>query len=172
MALPTTAPGAGAVDTDFLRGFGSKWQDAWNSHDTDSVLDLMDPDIEWDDRVFWPDVIHGAEELRRYVDAIWRVMPDVEFEEVQFFTAVEQGRALYLFCQRGSAPDRFGAGKRFESYGCDIFLEFRDGRLSRYLAQYEITDMMRQYGALPPRAGKIGGSYLLSLLGAGKGKVR
>jgi len=90
-------------------------------------------------------------------------MPDVRFEEVQFFTAAETGRALYLFRQSGSAPSRFGEG-RFETYGCDIFLEFREGQLSRYLAQYEITEMMRQYGALPPRGDLIGGSYLLSLM--------
>ena len=31
-------------------------------------------------------------------------MPDVEFEEVQFFTAPDDGRALYLFRQRATAP--------------------------------------------------------------------
>jgi hypothetical protein len=57
------------------------------------------------------------------------------------------------------------ASRRFSTHDCDVFLEFTDGLLSRYLAQYEINDMMRQLGALPPRNGKIGGAYLLSLLG-------
>jgi hypothetical protein len=34
------------------------------------------------------------------------------------------------------------------------------------MAQYEITDMMRQFGMLPPRGQRIGGAYLLSLSGA------
>jgi predicted ester cyclase len=146
-----------------LRDFGTRWGAAWNSHDTDQVLALLDPDIEWDDTVFWPRVIVGIAGMREYVDTIWKVMPDVRFEEVQFFTAPDDGRALFLFRQSGSAPARFGPG-RFETYGCDIFLEFNNQKLSRYLAQYDITEMMRQYGALPPRADLIGGSYLLSLM--------
>jgi hypothetical protein len=153
-----------AVETnpEFLRAFGTRWAAAWNSHDTDQVLALLDDEITWDDTVFWPHVIQGIGGMRAYVDTIWRVMPDVAFEEVQFFTAPAEGRALYLFRQSGSAPARYGSG-RFETYGCDIFLEFRDGKLANYLAQYDITEMMRQYGALPPRGDQLGGSYLLSL---------
>ncbi|KAA0120521.1 nuclear transport factor 2 family protein [Mycolicibacterium sp. P9-22] len=154
-----------AVSPEFLRDFGDRWDRAWNSHDTEQVLALLHPEITWEDTVFWPDVINGIEAMPTYINTIWKVMPDVQFEEVQFFTAAEDGRALYLFKQSGSGPARFGSG-HFDSYGCDIFLEFRDGLLARYLAQYEITDMMRQYGALPPRRNLIGGSYLLSLLAA------
>jgi hypothetical protein len=153
---------------EFLRDFGNRWDRAWNSHDTDEVLALLHPDIVWDDNVFWPTVIEGKSGMPTYIDTIWKVMPDVEFEEVQFFSAPQDGRALYLFRQSGSAPARYGKG-RFQTYGCDIFLEFRDGLLSRYLAQYDITEMMRQYGALPPRGNLIGGSYLLSLMGDNAG---
>lgn len=152
-----------ALPVEFLRDFGSRWDAAWNSHETGEVLELLHPEIVWEDTVFWPGVIEGKAGMPAYIDMIWKVMPDVRFEEVQFFTAAENGRALYLFRQSGSAPSRFGEG-RFETYGCDIFLEFREGQLSRYLAQYEITEMMRQYGALPPRGDLIGGSYLLSLM--------
>jgi hypothetical protein len=152
-----------ALSPKFLRDFGTRWEAAWNSHETDRVLELLDDEIVWDDTVFWPHVIEGLDEMRRYVDTIWKVMPDVTFEEVQFFTAPEDGRAIYLFRQSGSAPKRFAPG-RFQTYGCDIFLRFRDGKLSNYLAQYEITEMMRQYGALPPRGDSLGGTYLLSLM--------
>lgn len=151
----------------FLRDFGMRWHAAWNSHDTDRVLELTHPDIRWEDTVFWPRMIEGHADLRVYTDMIWQVMPDVEFEEVQFFTAPEDGRALYLFRQRATAPARFNTDLRAETYGCDIFLGFRDGHLSDYLAQYELSDMMRQYEALPPRGDRIGGQYLLSLLGQG-----
>ena len=157
-----TEPGAGHVPD--LREFGTRWLEAWNSHDTEQVLALLHPDLVWEDTVFWPHVITDREEMTRYVDRIWQVMPDVEFEEVQLFTAPADGRALVLFRQRGSGPPQLAGEARFETYGCDIFLEFRDGRLVHYLAQYEITDMMRQLGALPPRNGKVGGAYLMSLL--------
>jgi predicted ester cyclase len=155
------------VSAEFLRDFTTRWGQAWNSHRTEDVLGLLTDDIEWDDTVFRPEVIHGASGVRTYVEAIWRVMPDVQFEEVQLFTAPDDGRGLFLFRQSGSAPERYGAGRGFATLGCDVFLGFRGGRLSQYLAQYELTEMMRQFGALPPRGDRTGSSYLLSLLGRG-----
>jgi steroid delta-isomerase-like uncharacterized protein len=152
----------------FLRRFATDWLTAWNSHDTDQVLALLHPDIVWEDTVFWTDVIHGRDAMREYVERIWQAMPDVRFEEVQLFTAPDAERAIVLFRQEGSGPPKLDPTRRFSTYGCDIFLEFTDGLLARYLAQYEITDMMRQLGALPPRDGKIGGAYLMSLLGRKK----
>lgn len=116
--------------------------------------------------MLWPHPITDRAEMTRYIDRIWQVMPDVSFDEVQLFTAPDDGRALVLFRQQGSAPPQLDPDARFDTYGCDIFLEFTDGLLSHYLAQYEITDMMRQLGALPPRDGEVGGAYLLKLLRA------
>lgn len=149
---------------EFLRKFATDWLAAWNSHDTEQVLAVIHPDIMWEDTVFWPEVIHGREALREYVERIWKAMPDVHFAEIQLFTAPDDGRAVVLFQQEGSGPPQLDASRRFTTYGCDIFLEFTDGLLSQYLGQYEISDMMRQLGALPPRDGKVGGAYLLSLL--------
>jgi steroid delta-isomerase-like uncharacterized protein len=151
------------ADQAFLRKFATDWLTAWNSHSTDTVLELIHPDIVWDDTVFWTEVIHGKEALRHYVDRIWTAMPGVSFEEIQLFTAPEDGRALVLFRQQGNGPASLAPDRRFATTGCDIFLQFTDGLLARYLAQYEISDMLRQLGALPPRNGKIGGAYLLSL---------
>ena len=63
-------------------------------------------------------------------------MPGYEVEEIQLFMAVDDGRALVLFRQRSAAPPALAssAGRRFEVQGCDIFLGFRDGLLSRYTA--------------------------------------
>ena len=151
------------ITAEFVRNFGSAWERAWNSHDTDSVLALLHPEIRWNDTVFWPSVINGRDEMRAYVDKIWSAMPGVFFEEVQLFTAIEAGRALYLFKQTAKSPPSFNTDKTSITYGCDIFLGFRNGLLSDYMAQYEITDMLRQLGVLPPRNGRSGGAYLLSL---------
>ena len=148
----------------WVREFAGRWEDAWNSHRTDDVMALLHPEIEWDDRIFWTDVLHGHDEVRTYVDTIWEVMPDVRFEEVQLFTGGPEHGGVYLFRQTASAPARFETDKVAVTHGSDIFLEFRDGLLLRYMAQYEISEMMRQFGVLPPRGGRIGGAYLLSLL--------
>ncbi|MET7392037.1 nuclear transport factor 2 family protein [Dactylosporangium sp. NPDC005572] len=154
-----------AVDAAFLRDFADRWHAAWNSRETDAVLGLLHPDVLWDERIFWPHPINGREAVRSYVDAIWRAMPEYELSEIQLFTAVDDGRALFMFRQRGAAPAGLGTDRRFDTHGCDIFLEFRDGLLSHYTAAFEITDMLRQVGALPPRGDLKGGAYLLSLTG-------
>ena len=153
-----------SADAAFLRDFADRWLTAWNSHDTDTVLALLHPDVRWDETVFWPHPLHGREAVRAYVDAIWRAMPGYAVSEVQLFTAAEDGRALVLFRQRGAAPSALGTQQRFDVQGCDIFLGFRDGLLFHYTAAFEIVDMMRQIGALPPRGDRKGGAYLLSLL--------
>lgn len=160
----------GGVTEEFVRDFGTRWEAAWNSHDTEQVLVLLHPEIRWNDTVFWPEVIQGHEAMRAYIDKIWEVMPDVHFREVQLFSALDAGRALYLFEQTASAPRSTGIAKKATTYGCDIFLGFRDGLLCDYMAQYEITEMMRQFGLLPPRGGRVGGAYLLSLMGANAAK--
>lgn len=159
-----TRPSGPALTAEFLRDFGTRWEAAWNSHDTGRVMALLHPEIRWNDTVFWPSVIHGHAGMQAYIDKIWAVMPDVHFTEVQLFTACEAGRALYLFEQTASAPPSSGSDRKATTYGCDIFLGFRDGLLSDYMAQYEIAEMMRQFGMLPPRGGRVGGAYLLSLM--------
>ncbi len=155
------------VSAVFVRDFTDRWLAAWNSHDTDTVLSLLHPDVSWDERVFWPHPLRGREAVRAYVDGIWQAMPEYEVTEIQLFTAVDDGRALVLFQQRGRGPAAFGTDRRFEVQGCDIFLGFRDGLLAHYTAAFEIAGMLQQLGALPPRGELKGGAYLLWLLGAG-----
>jgi ketosteroid isomerase-like protein len=157
------SPAGQATSAAFLRDFADRWLAAWNSHDTETVLALLHPDVQWDETVFWPHPLRGREAVRGYVDAIWRAMPGYRVCEVQLFTATGDGRALVLFRQRGEAPAALGAG-RFDVQGCDIFLGFADGLLTHYTAAFEIVDMLRQLGALPPRGDRKGGAYLLSLL--------
>lgn len=152
------------ANTPFLEEFCSRWLDAWNSHNTDQVLSLLHPDIQWDDQTFWPHVLHGHDQTRRYIDKIFSVMHDVRFEEMQRFFAPDKLRALVLFRQFGSGPKQLDPTAKFDTHGCDIFLEFRDGKLSSYLASYDIVQMMQQLGSLPPRGEKVGGAYLLSLM--------
>ena len=104
--------------------------------------------------------------MRAFVEKVWAVMSDCRFREVQLFTAPKDGRALYLLEQIISAPPAAATEQKATSYGCDIFLGFRGGLLSDYIAQYEITEMMRQFGMLPTQDGRVGGAYLLSLMGS------
>lgn len=148
----------------FLDDFSDRWMEEWNHHSVDGLIDLTTPDVVWDDRTFWPNVITGHDELRRYIEKIFAVMPDVTFEEKARFFDTDRCQATVLWRMEGSGPPGIAADKRFAFEGCDIFLGFRDGKLAHYQAAYDITDMMRQLEMLPPRDGRIGGAYFLSLL--------
>ena len=136
----------------------------WNRHDTDGLIALTSPDLVWEDLTFWPAVITDHGELRRYIDKIFSIMPDVTFEERSRFFHPDECQATVLWRMEGSGPPRIAPDKRFAFEGCDIFLGFRQGKLAHYQAAYDITGMMRQLEMLPPRGDRIGGAYFLSLL--------
>ena len=56
-----------ALSPEVLRDFGTRWGQAWNSHDTGRVLSLLHPEIVWDDTVFWPRVIEGIGGMPAYI---------------------------------------------------------------------------------------------------------
>jgi predicted ester cyclase len=147
----------------FLDEFSDRWMEEWSRHSVDGLLEITTPDVVWEDLTFWPNVITGHDELRRYIDKIFSIMPDVTFEERARFFHPDRCQANILWRMEGSGPPGIAPDKRFAFEGCDIFLEFRDGRLAHYQAAYDITDMMRQLEMLPPRDGRIGGAYFLSL---------
>lgn len=144
-------------------GFPERWLAAWNSHDTEQVFELLDEDITWDDTVFWHEVVHGRDHMRPYMDKIWQAMPDVTFTEIEHFFNVDGSRGLVLFEQSGHGPAKLDPTKSFRTHGCDIFLAFRDGKLSHYLAAYDIVGMLEQLGAIPARGTRTASAHLLSL---------
>jgi len=153
-------------NVDFLDDFANRWLAAWNSHDTDQVLPLLHDDIEWDDRVFWPEIIYGRPAVQGYVDKIWQAMPDVHFDEIGRFFSPDAARGVVLFRQTGHGPARLNPEKAFDGHGCDIFLKFAEGKLAHYLSAYDIVGMLEQLDALPARGNRLGGAYVMSLLGA------
>ena len=148
--------------TDLAR-FCDAWDEALSSRSTEAMLAITTPDVTWDDTVFWPTVVHGHDELRRYMDTVWKVMPDYEYEEVERFFSPSGERAVVLWGQRGSGTAAAPEGSTFAFQGCDVFLRFEGERLAHYQAAYEITDMARQLGLLPPRGDQLGVQYLRSL---------
>ena len=151
-------------DAAFLHDFAERWLAAWNSHETERLLELLTEDVTWDDRTFWPDIIEGKDGVRTYIERIWQVMPDVAFDEIGRFFDPNGGRAVVLFRQYGGPPPQVDSDNRFDTHGCDIFLRFENGKLRHYLSSYDITEMMRQLELLPPRNGRVGGAYLVSLM--------
>ena len=143
-----------APSVDWIGDFVERWLDAWNSHDPDRVLAFLTEDVEVRDDS-WPQTMHGHSEVREFLDALWRAIPDMTFELLDG-PYVIPGEARASFHWRGAGtftgpmdPPGFGpTGRRWEIDGVD-FQEYRDGRIVRLRV---ITDMMsisRQLGLLP-----------------------
>lgn len=147
----------------WLDAFCDEWFSALNARSTEKMLSLTSPDIFWDDTVFWPAPVCGHDELRNYLDKVWKTMPNYECYEVERFFNADSERAVVLWGQRGNGPARIAPDKKFDFQGCDVFLKFKDGKLAHYQAAYEIVDMCRQLGMLPERGGRLGAAYLMSL---------
>jgi ketosteroid isomerase-like protein len=132
-------------DKAFFDAFADRWLAAWNSHDTDEVLDLLHDDVVWEDP-YWSEVIRGVEGVGEYTNRIWQALPDVQFDVIERFLAPAGGRGGILLRQYWSGSAELTTTADFDSHVCDIFVEFRKGKLAHYVASYDIVSMLLQQG--------------------------
>jgi steroid delta-isomerase-like uncharacterized protein len=145
-----------AVDREFVDDFAQRWLDAWNSHEPERVLEMLDEDIVYDDSA-WPRTMRGKADVREFLDHTWRGFPDLRFEPTDgpYIVPDEPKAAFYwrgfaTHTGRIDPPGVAPTGKRLEMHGGD-FHEYRDGKLVRLRIVFDMADAMRQLGALPPR---------------------
>lgn len=156
-AAETTSEATPSIE--WLLDFGRRWQDAWNSHDIDGVLALMTEDIEARDDG-WPKLMRGHADVREFLEAIWRAMPDMTFEPLSG-PYVIPGEPRVAVHWRGWAtlrgplePPGFApTGRRWEFDGAD-FYEFRDDRICKVRIAYDVLSVSRQLGVLPAAGGR------------------
>ena len=92
--------------------------------------------------------------------------PHRNLDEIERFFSADAARGIVLFRQTGHGPAALNPNKSFDQHGCDIFLKFTEGKLAHYLSSCDIVGMLGQLGALPAPGGRLGGAFVLSLLGA------
>ncbi len=156
-AAETTSAATPSIE--WLHDFMRRWQDAWNSHKIDGVLALMTEDVEARDDS-WPKLMRGHADVREFLEAIWKAMPDMTFE-VLSGPYVITGEPCAAFNWRGWAtltgplePPGFApTGRRWEIDGGD-FYEFHDGRVCKVRTAYDVLSVSRQLGLLPPAGGR------------------
>jgi steroid delta-isomerase-like uncharacterized protein len=150
---------AATLSIEWLHDFMQWWGDAWNSHDVDGVLALMTEDIEYCDDS-WPRPMRGHTDVREFLEAVWRAMPDMTFELLSGPYLIN-GEPCAAFHWRGCAtltgplePLGFApTGRRWELDGGD-FYEFRGGRVCKVRTAYDVLSVSRQLGLLPPAGGR------------------
>lgn len=139
---------------EWVREFVPRWLDAWNSHQPQGVLELLTEDIEVHDDS-WPKKMHGHADVREFLEALWRAIPDMTFELLEG-PYVIPGEPRASFRWRGTGtftglmdPPGFApTGRRWEVDGAD-FQEYRDGRIRRLRVVFDLMTVARQLGVMP-----------------------
>ena len=153
MAAAGTEPGT-AISIEWIGDFARRWLAAWNSHQVDNLLELMTDDIEYRDDA-WPRTMHGHAEVREFLEAAWRGMPDMTFELLSGpYVIPGQPRAAFHWRGWGThtgvldPPGFAPTGRRWEVDGAD-FHEYRDGRVSKLRIAFDMMSVSRQLGLMP-----------------------
>jgi steroid delta-isomerase-like uncharacterized protein len=139
---------------EWVRDFVGRWLDAWNSHEAARVLELLTEDADVRDDS-WPRAMHGHAEVREFLDALWRAVPDMTFELLGG-PYVIPGEPRASLRWRGSGtftgpmhPPGFApTGRRWVLDGAD-FHEYRDGRISSLRVVLDVMNISRQLGVMP-----------------------
>src|SRR5690242_20432287 len=150
MALSTPASG---VPHD-MRGFTSRYIQAWNACDTGAIAELVTDDIVWADPAL-PEPARGVPAVQDFMRESFRAFPDLRFGEPDPPTLAIAGDVVFWSWQmqgthRGAIePPGFApTGKRMEVEGVDRWT-MRDGRIATYRAFYDMNDLARQLGIVP-----------------------
>jgi steroid delta-isomerase-like uncharacterized protein len=149
---PTAVSEAPSIE--WIGEFLERWREAWNSHDVDRLLALMTEDIEYRDDS-WHKTMYGHADVREFLDATWRAIPDMTFE-VLAGPYVIPGEARAAFHWRGwgthtgplDPPGFAPTGRRWELDGVD-FHEYRDGRVAKLRVAFDMMSISRQLGLMP-----------------------
>lgn len=151
--------GAIAPSIEWTRELVANWLDAWNSHQADRVLGLLTDDVEARDDS-WPKAMHGHGEVREFLEALWRAVPDMSFELLAGpYVIPDEPRASFqwrgtgTFTGRMDPPGFAPTGRRWEIDGAD-FHEYRDGRISRLRVVFDLMSVSRQLGVMPAAGGR------------------
>jgi steroid delta-isomerase-like uncharacterized protein len=158
---------------EWVREFVPRWLAAWNSHRADRVLELLTDDVEVRDDS-WPETMHGHGDVREFLEALWRAVPDMTFDLLDGpYMIPGEPRASFhwrgagTFTGRMDPPGFAPTGRRWEVDGVD-FQEYRDGRIARLRVIFDLMTVSRQLGVMPA----TGSSAERAMAAAQRGVVR
>jgi steroid delta-isomerase-like uncharacterized protein len=142
-------------EPDWIAEMLGRWLAAWNSHQADRVLALLTEDAEVRDDS-WPIAMRGHSDVRDFVLALWRAMPDMAFELISGpYVIAGEARASFHWRAHGTftgpmhPPGFAPTGRRWEVDGAD-FHEYRDGRIAKLRVILDVMSVSRQVGVMPP----------------------
>jgi steroid delta-isomerase-like uncharacterized protein len=143
------------VDFGFLADWRARYLAAWLAHDVEGIVSACTEDVIWDDPAL-PETYHGHEGVRRFASATFRCFPDLHIDELEEpYVSPSRPKVLapYRLTATMNGPweptDIAPTGRRISFEGIDVW-EFRDDRMCRYNTRYDLLDVARQMGVMPP----------------------
>jgi steroid delta-isomerase-like uncharacterized protein len=142
------------LDERFAREFAERYLEAWNSHDPDRIEPLVTTDVVWLDPAL-PERAHGVEEVKELMRAAWTAFPDLRFTPGPFWLDPHEDSMSFAWRMEGThsgpldPPGFAPTGRRIDVDGIDV-CDFEDGRVARYRAYYDMAELARQLGVMPP----------------------
>jgi steroid delta-isomerase-like uncharacterized protein len=138
-----------------LREFVARYEEAWNGCDTAAMAELITDDIVWADPAM-PEPARGIPAVQEFMRISFRAFPDLHFGEPDPpAVAVNGDLVLWAWYMEGTnrgaidPPGFAPTGRRMRVEGVDQWT-MRDGRIARYRAFYDMNDLARQLGIVPP----------------------
>ncbi len=152
------AASAEAVASDTL----ALWYKAWNAHQVDAISALLTDDVIYEDPAAPSPVMHGRTAVEQHVHRAFAGIPDLHLEKLEEWVThggeviTSYFRFSGMFAGELTAPGLpplAPTGGRLEMLGMDRS-EIGDGRLARHQIFWDIAELSRQLGALPPRGSR------------------
>jgi steroid delta-isomerase-like uncharacterized protein len=143
-----------------LQAFTKRYVAAWNACDVSAMAELITEDIVWADPAL-PEPARGIPAVQEFMRMSCRAFPDLRFrdpdpphqtaggEQVAWAWTME-GTMTGSVDPPGFAP----TGRRMRVDGVDLWT-MREGRIARYRAFYDGTDLARQLGIMPPSGSRV-----------------
>jgi steroid delta-isomerase-like uncharacterized protein len=142
------------LDDRFAREFAERYAEVWNSHDADRIEELVTPDVVWLDPAL-PEPARGVEEVKDFMRRSWTAFPDLRFTPGPTWSDPHRASVAWAWRMEGThsgpiEPPGFApTGRRIDIDGIDVW-DFADGRIERYRAYYDMAELARQLGVMPP----------------------
>jgi steroid delta-isomerase-like uncharacterized protein len=138
-----------------MSDFTARYSAAWNACDTAAMAELVTEDVVWADPAL-PEPARGVGEVQDFMRASFRGFPDLHFGEPDPpQIAVSGDTVFWAWYMQGTHrgpidPPGFAAtGRAMRVDGVDQWI-MRDGRIHLYRAFYDMNDVARQLGIVPP----------------------
>jgi steroid delta-isomerase-like uncharacterized protein len=136
-----------------LRDVIDRYNDAWNRHDVDAIVDLHAPDMVFENHTAG-EVAEGPA-VREHIAGIFAAWPDIAFRTRRLYVrddlVVQEWTASATHSRELRRGDLVApaSGRRVEWRGLDV-IPFENGRIKRKDVYSDSAAILRQVGLLEP----------------------